>query len=59
MKIKITSPCKIGDRKLLPGETIDAPTAKAEKYIGNRWAIEVAEDKPKRRIKHGNWQNDQ
>ena len=61
MKIKVTHPIKIGDRVVMPGETIDAPEGKALEYIGNEWAIELAEvrkQKRKKEVKHDDWQND-
>jgi hypothetical protein len=52
MKIRLVFPVSFGGRRVFPGETIDAPKAKALEFIGNGWAIEIAEDKPKRKVKH-------
>ena len=56
MKIYVTHPIQIGERVVMPGETIDAPEGKALEYIGNEWAIKVAEAK-KRMVKN-DWSND-
>ena len=54
MLVKATHPFRIGTRVVMPGETIDAPRGKALEYIGNRWAIEVAEASIKiRKVKNG------
>lgn len=53
MKIKVTYPIRIDDRVYMPGETIDVPEPQAHEYIDNEWAAEVAEDKPKRKVKNG------
>ena len=55
MKIKVTFPIRIKDRVAMPGETIDAPEGKALEYIGNEWAVEVAEvRKQKRKVRNDN-----
>lgn len=45
MILKITYPVKIGERVVMPGETIDAPDKEARVYLSNEWATEVAEVK--------------
>ena len=53
MKIYVTHQIQIGERVVMPGETIDAPQGKALEYIGNEWAIKVAEEyKQKRKVKY-------
>lgn len=59
MRVKVIYPLHFGDRVVMPGETIDAPTGKAQEYIGNGWAIEVAEErKIKRKVRHASRKND-
>jgi hypothetical protein len=61
MIIKVTHPIhNIEGRVAMPGETIDAPRGKALEYIGNGWAIEVAEASIKiRKVKNGSRKNSQ
>ena len=60
MRIKVTYPIhNYNDRVLMPGETIDVPASKGRFFIGNGWAIEVAEEtNSKRKVKRDDWQND-
>lgn len=53
MKIKMTHP-KDG---LEAGLIYDIPDKKAQEYIDADFAIEVSEEKPKRKVKDGDGQN--